>query len=129
MLLYYLDETCTGIILLMAAIMACAFYAYHVDSRRREDDPKKKNYHPLAILLAPITGPILLILIVSLFLLRVAMYGIFMVLFILALIFVRKPFILDALRKLATAVGDRLLEANSILIGFFMNSRRGYQQS
>ncbi|HEY3476763.1 MAG TPA: hypothetical protein VGK56_19250 [Anaerolineales bacterium] len=129
MLLYYLNETCTGVILLMAVILACAFYAYHVDSRRPDDDPNKKNYHPLAILLAPITGPILFILIVSLFLLRVAMYGIFMVVFILALIFVRKPFILDALRKLATAVGDRLLEANSILIGFFMNPRRGYQQS
>ena len=128
MLFYYLNETCTGVILLMALVTVCALYAYRVDSRRRNDDPKKKNYHPLAILFAPITCPILLVLIVSLFFLRVAVYGIYMVLFILALIFVRKPFILDALRKLATGIGDRLLEANTILIGFFTNPRRGYQQ-
>ena len=40
MLLYYLKETCTGIILLMAAVTACALYAYRVDSRRPDDDPE-----------------------------------------------------------------------------------------
>jgi hypothetical protein len=129
MLLYYLKETCTGIILLMAAVTACALYAYRVDSRRPDDDPKKKNYHPLAILFAPVTFPLLMVLIISLFLLRVATYGIFMILFILALIFFRKPFILDALRKTANSIGDRLLEANTIIIGFFMSPRRGYQES
>jgi hypothetical protein len=52
-----------------------------------------------------------------------------MILFILALIFYRKPFILDALRKMANIIGDRLLEANTIIIGFFMSPRRGYQES
>jgi hypothetical protein len=129
MLFYYLKETCLGVILLIALVTVCAVHAYRVDSQRADDDPRKKNYHPLAILLAPITCPVLLVFVVSLFILRVAVYGIFMVLFILALIFFRKPFILDALRKTANSLGDQLLEANTILIEFFMKPRGGYQQS
>jgi hypothetical protein len=52
-----------------------------------------------------------------------------MVLFLLALIFVRKPFILEALRKTATNIGDRLLEANHLLVRFFLNPRMSSKES
>ena len=129
MLFYHLEAVCKGTLLLMAIVTACALYAYGIDSRRPQDDPKKKNYHPLAILFAPITFPIFLVLSVSLFVLRVLTYWIFMVFFILALIFLRKPFLLDWLRKAATGIGDRLLEANTMLARFFLGPWRDYQGS
>jgi hypothetical protein len=129
MLLYYLEETCTGVFLLMAAVTACALYAYRVDSRRPDGDPKKKHYHPLAILFAPITFPILAVLIVSLFVLRVTAYGIFMVLFIFALIFIRKPFVLEWLKKTALKTGDLLMTANTTFIRIFLPPLAGSRGS
>ena len=120
MLLYHLEEFCKSVLLLMAVVWLCGVYAYYTNYKRAADDPKKKNYHPLAIILAPITFPIIIILYISFFLLRVLTYGVFMVLFIFALILIRKPFILVWLRKIAAAIGDRLLEANTFLIRLFL---------
>ena len=114
------NRCCNGIVVLMVIVTSCAMYAYYVNSKRPDNDPKKKNYHPLAILLAPITFPLLIIFSVSIFILRVVTYGVFMVLFIFALIVIRKPFILEWLKKKATAIGDRLLEANTLLIRIFL---------
>jgi hypothetical protein len=121
MLFYHLDSFCKGTLGLMAIVTACAMYAYYVDSKRPDDDPKKRNYHPLAILFAPITFPLLVVLSISFFLLRMLVYGVFMVIFILALIIVRKPFILEAIRKTAIRIGDYLMEANTTLVRFFLN--------
>lgn len=102
-------------------IILCALIAYSVDSKRSVDDPKKKNYHPLAILFAPITFPIFFVLGISLFMLRVCVYGVFTILFVLALVFIRKSFVLEAIQKVAIRIGDRLMEANTILLRFFLN--------
>jgi hypothetical protein len=102
-------------------ITFCALIAYYVDSRRAEDDPKKKNHHPLAIVFAPMTFPFFLVLFIFLFLLRVLVYGVFTILFILMLIIVRKPFILEPIQKTAIRIGDRLMEANTMLIRFFLS--------
>lgn len=104
------------ILVLMLISIVCAGYAYYVDLKRSDDDPKKRNYPALAVILAPITAPAVLVLSISIFVLRVLTYGVFMVLFILALIFLRKPFILEALRKFATTIGNGLMEANTILV-------------
>lgn len=115
-----LNLCCNGVLLLIAIVIVCALYAYHVDSKRPGDDPKKKNYHPLAILLAPITFPLFVVFYISIFILRVITYGVFMVLFIAAMIFLRKPFILEWLKKNATTIGDLLLETNTLLIRLFL---------
>ncbi|HJR80920.1 MAG TPA: hypothetical protein VJ821_12665 [Anaerolineales bacterium] len=109
--------------------MACVMYAYYVNSKRPDHDPKKKDYHPVAILLAPVTFPFLIIVSVSLFILRVITYGVFMVLFIFALIFIRKPFILEWLKKKAMTIGNLLLEANTVLIRLFLGPRPGSRGS
>ena|SRR5215216_625096 len=114
-----------GILLLMTVVMVCAIYAYSVNSRRPDDDPKKKNYHLLAIFLAPITLPLLVVFSVSIFILRVVTYSVFLVIFIFALILIRKPFILEQLRKTVTFIGDRLLEANTFLIRLFLHQFPG----
>ncbi|HET6824016.1 MAG TPA: hypothetical protein VFH34_15300 [Anaerolineales bacterium] len=48
-----------------------------------------------------------------------------MIIFTFALIFVRKPFILEWLKKLAVTIGDKLLEANTLLIRLFLGPRTG----
>jgi hypothetical protein len=45
----------------------------------------------------------------------------FIILFSLALIIVRKPFILEPIQKIAIRVGDYLMEANTMLVRFFLN--------
>ena len=117
---------CIVVILL---VIICAIVAYYVNSKRPDDDPKKKNYHPLAILLAPIPFPLFAVFYISIFILRVITYGVFMVLFIAAMIFLRKPFILEWLKKNATTIGDRLLEANTLLIRLFLQPRAGSRGS
>src|SRR5574341_2663761 len=113
MLWQHLSFTFQCALVVYALVTICALYAYYVDSKRSDDDPKKKNYHPLAILFAPVTFPVFLLLYVSIFILRVAAYGVFVVLFIFAMIFIRKPFLLELLKKNALIIGDLLMDANT----------------
>ena len=122
MLWYHLDTVCKGTLALLVIVTACTIYAHSVNSRRPDDDPRKKKYHLLAILLAPITFPLLVVFSVSIFILRVGTYVVFMVIFIFALILIRKPFILEPLKKAATFIGDGLLEANTLLIRLFLRA-------
>ena len=98
----------------------CTAYAYHVNSKRQNDDPKKRHYHPLAVLFAPLTFPVFIILYTLLLLLKVVLFGMFIVLFTFALIFLRKPIILEGLKKIALKIGNRLLDANMLLVRIFV---------
>lgn len=129
MFLYDLKCFCNGILLLMAAVTAIAVYTYYVDAKRPDDDPKKKHYHPLAILLAPVTFPLFVVFYTSLFILRVVTYAVFLVLFIVAMIFIRQPAITEGLKKNATAIGDRLLDGNTQLIRIFLRPWAGSRGS
>jgi hypothetical protein len=113
-----------GVIGFVIIMMLCAMYAYYIDSKRPADDPKKKHHHPMAILLAPVTFPILLVLSILLFILKVLVYGAFAVLFIFALLLIRKPFFLEWLKRNAVKIGDLLLEANTFLIRLFVRPLR-----
>jgi hypothetical protein len=107
-------------LVLMLLAIAFAGYAYYIDSKRPEDDPEKRNYPLLAILLAPVTFPALLIFAISIFILRVLTYTIFLVLFVIALLVIREPVIASGLQKTATSIGDKLLKANTFLIRLFL---------
>ena len=120
MLFYYSEYCCKGTLLLMFVVIVCAGYAYYVNFKRLGDDPKKRNFHPIAIFLAPVTFPLLIFGGISLFLLRALTYGIFLILFTIALITFRKPFLLDWLRNTAARIGNALLEANTMLIKIFL---------
>ena len=84
LLILYLFKALLWITLI---ICLCVIYAYVVDSQREEDDPEKRNYQVGAIVLTLFTWPVLLIVFVSLFLLRVFFYGFFLAVFTLAIIF------------------------------------------
>jgi len=120
MLIPYLP-ICIGLYILLSALMGLfAGYAYWVNSKRQAGDPKKKvyNYGYAGIFLAPISWPLLLIGGILSLIARALLYGVFLILFTLALIFVRKPFWLVWLDKAATWMGEKLLDANTLLIRF-----------
>lgn len=119
MLLYHLKSSCCGLFLFIFFTLACAGYAYRLNARRPADDPQKRDYPPVAILLAPITLPLFIILYIVLFILRALLYGVALVLFTAALIVVREAFILVWLKKIMTTLGNLFLEANAILIRLF----------
>jgi len=128
MLCYYRDTLCQGTLWFMLFLLACAGYAYRVNAKRKPDDPKKKDFHPVAILLAPITWPFLLFGFISIFIIKALAYGVFLILFTLMLVFIRKPFLLIWLNKIATFVGNKLLEANTYLIKLFLSPWVGNPQ-
>lgn len=101
----------------LAFILFSATYTYLLNARRPADDPARRNYSPHAIWLAPITLPFLLVARVSLFVLWSLSFGLFLVAFPIALILIRKPFVITWLLRLARKIGKRLLEINGALLG------------
>jgi ABC-type multidrug transport system permease subunit len=99
--------------------VACAWFAYSVDTRRADDDPQKRDFDPLAVVLAPITFPFLFVLAVFIFILRALLFGLILILFAMALIGAREPFIFKWLGRKMIAVGNRLLGINTFLIRLF----------
>jgi len=100
----------------MLFLLVCAGYAYRANAGLAADDPKKRDYLPGAILLALITWPFFLFASIFLLVLRVLVYGVFLILFAIALVAIRKPFLLTWLDKIFTRIGDKLLKANTLLI-------------
>lgn len=116
MIIGQLQLCCSTYILLSILLWIFAGYAYIVDSMRPAGDPQKKNYNFNAIFLAPISWPLLLSGWFVVLVLRALLFGIFLVVFTLALIFIRKPFWLIWLDKIAIKIGGKLLDINSTLI-------------
>jgi hypothetical protein len=125
----YLQFCCASYILLSLLLWIFAGYAYFVNDRRSPDDPEKKKFNFSAIFLAPITWPLLLIAMCGLFVLRAFLFGAFLVLFALALVTLRKPFIVIWLDKIATQIGNRLLKANTVLIELMQGKYPIYDES
>jgi hypothetical protein len=107
---------CIGFFLLMAFMLICAGYAYRVNARLAQNDPKKRDFHIGAIFLAPITWILFLLASITIFILRVVFYVVFLALFAIAVLAFRKPFLFVWLDKIATKIGNKLLEANTFLI-------------
>lgn len=108
---------------LMVFMGGCASYAYRVNARRTEDDPKKRDFRIGAVLLAPFTWLLFIFASITLFIIKVIIYTALLILFIIAFIIVRKPFLFIWLHKIAITVGDALLEANMLLIRIFLSKK------
>jgi len=113
---------CLGYILLSLILWIFAGYAYLVNMRRPADDPNKKDFHFSGIFLAPITWPFFLIASFLLLVLRALLFGVSLLFFTLALVFIRKPFIFIWLDKIATRIGNKLLDANTGLINLMLSN-------
>ena len=116
MLLYHIKELAVGILLLMLFFFICAASAYIINARRPADDPNKHDYSLGAVFLAPVTWPLFIGGSIFLFMIKALVYGVFLILFTIALVIFRKPFLLVWLNKTVLWIGDRLLEANTFLI-------------
>jgi hypothetical protein len=102
--------------LLSLLFLAFAGYAYRVNAKRAADDPDKKDFPPGAIFLAPITWPIFLFGSISLFIIKALAYGIFLILFTIALLAFQDSDLPDWVENSFTRIGNKLLEANKFLI-------------
>ena len=116
-----------GILILTAAVTACAMYAYYKNTKRPAHDPKKRDFHRAAIFLVPFTWPLfllafilLLVLRVILFVLKTVAFGIFLVLLPLVFLGLRLLFIFTWVDKILTSIGNQLMEANTFLIRLFL---------
>jgi hypothetical protein len=124
MLLYhiiYLEYFCLGMLFVSLLVAVCAFYAYAVNSQRSDDDPQKRSFKFVALLAVPFTWPLFLLAFASLFLIRALAYGFFLILFTISLILIpRKSSEPTLLEKVAASIGERLLEANALLLRLFL---------
>jgi hypothetical protein len=116
MLLYHLDVICKVTLFIPLIILVCVVYTYSANLRRQSDDPKKRGYHPFAIWLAPITFPFFITSGILFFVFRALVHGLFLIIFVVLLVAVRKPILFQLWHKFATAIGDPLLKANTRLI-------------
>jgi hypothetical protein len=99
-----------------ALLLFSAIYAYWVNAKRATDDPKKMDISPYAILLAPISIPILLVVNLIFLALQSLELGIFLLLFPLALLLFRKPFLIKWILKHAEKAGNKLLKINTAFL-------------
>jgi hypothetical protein len=97
-------------------LILSALYAYQVNDRRAPDDPKKRYYSPYAPWLTPISLPLFVLVNLFLFILSSLAFGIFLVLFPLALLLFRKPFLIKWIRKQALKIGNLALIINTELL-------------
>jgi hypothetical protein len=112
-----------GLLLFMVFLIACAGHAYRVNSRRSNDDPAKRNFLFGAIWLTPITWPVFLLAALTFFIIRVFIYTLVLILFTIGLITFRKPFLFVWLDKIATQIGNKLLDANTFLIKIVLGKK------
>lgn len=106
--------------MLTGFLCICALYVYRVNTRRLNDDPNKQDLPFLAVLLAPITWLPLIVGLVTIFFLRAILLGVSLLLAVIGLLVIRKPFLLVWFDKIATRIGTLLLAANTSLIRAFL---------
>ena len=119
---------CKSLLLLMLIFFLCAWHAYRVNARLASGDSLKRDFHFRAIFLAPFTWPLFLFSSITIFFIRILVYVVFLILFTIALLVIRKPFLLIWLDKIATKIGNKLLGANTLLIKAFFGTTNKYPQ-
>ena len=115
MLLYYIPELLKCFAVFWAISLAIGYTAYRVNSERPASDPKKRNYHPFAVLLAPFIFLFFAPLALVLFVLAALLYAGFILFFTLMLIAIRKPFLFVWWRRFSSSVGEPLLRLGTYL--------------
>jgi len=116
MLLYHLNDVLKCFVSFWAISLAIGFTAYRVNSQRPAGDPKKRNYHPFAVLLAPFVFLLFAPVALVLFVLSALLYAGFIIFFTLMLIAIRKPFLFIWWRKFSSFVGEPLLRLSTYLL-------------
>jgi hypothetical protein len=116
MLTYYIPQLLKCFAAFWLISLAIGYTAYRVNSERPASDPKKRNYHPFAILLAPFIFLFFAPLALVLFVLAALLYAVFILFFTLMLIAIRKPFLFVWWRRFSSYVGEPLLRIGTYLL-------------
>lgn len=129
MLMYYRVYIFQGYLILGCVLTLCMVYAYDVNARRAKDDPQKRNFHFSAVILIPWLWPILILFSMVVVILRALVYILFLGLTLFLMLVIRKPFLFIWLDKIATKVGNQLLEINNYLIKLMFGNLANTPQS
>lgn len=114
MLPAYLKEFTGCCFLSLCLVYFCAIFAYVVNSRRKPDDPQKRDYSPFSPWITPLTIPFVII-INLMFLVLGSLFAItFLIAFPLCLIFARSGESL--LIKWLIKVGEKILKINTEIL-------------
>jgi hypothetical protein len=116
----YFPFWCVGYLLITAFLCICTGSMYHVNARRPSDDPNKRDFHFGAVVIVTILWPVLLLVYAGLFLLKAFALALSLIVVAVALIAIRKPFLLAWIQKTSSKMGNRLLEWNTALIYAFL---------
>jgi hypothetical protein len=116
MITYYIPQLLKCFAAFWLISLAIGYTAYRVNSERPASDPKKRNYHPFAILLAPFIFLFFAPLALVLFVLAALLYAVFILFFTLMLIAIRKPFLFVWWRRFSSYVGEPLLRVGTYLL-------------
>ncbi len=110
LLQYHLDKVffCFGAFWVL--LLAIGFTAYKANEHRPANDPKKRNIHPLLVLLVPLVLILSIPLVITIIVLATTLFTAFIPLFAILLVAFRLPFLFVWWRKFATFVGEPLLK-------------------
>ena len=115
MLRYHLDDVALCLLAVFLFAFVAVYSAYKTNSQLPEGDPKKRRFHPIGILLAPILLPISISLAITGFLLTILLYAGFLVIFAVLLLAIRKPFLFALWNKFSTRIAEPLLKMSTHL--------------
>jgi len=107
---------CLSYFILATILVMFSAYTYFVNEKRLADDPQKKKYYASGIFIMPFIWPLLLVGWVLFIFVKAIHLGFILVVFTLSLVFIRKPFWLPWLEKIALKIGGMLMNANSVLM-------------
>ncbi len=101
-------------------IWGASLFAYRRNARLPVDSPKKRDYHPYAVVIAPFTLPIIFVIGISLrillILVRSILFGMLLILLPLVLIFFRNLRLIRRILKKFEQFGRALLKINTYLL-------------
>ena len=107
--------TCCLTVLIVWGMSA---FTHFYNKRLPEGDEEKRDYHPKAWLVVPITMPLWAIVAVISAVLYSLIFGLLLITFTMALILVRKPFIFQWLKEISLKVGRFFLKINTRLLNW-----------
>ncbi len=106
-------------LLYLATIWGATIYAYLRNAKLPSNSPYKRQYHPIAIAVAPFTLPFFLaigaFLYIVVLIIRSILFGIFLLVFPFVLIFFRNLGLINWLLKQFERLGHALLKINTFV--------------
>lgn len=99
-------------------IWAMSAFTYFYHKRLHDGHEEKKIYHPYAWVAVPFTLPLWAVAAILSAILYAVFFGLLLIVFSLALVAIRKPFLFKWLKETALSVGGFFLKINTQLLNW-----------